>query len=145
MNKCFTILALTIVVPSLVFGYEARTQDSAGKIIGTWKSLDNVNDEPQAVITIKRSGKELEGHFVFRGLTVKGKENVTLDLPITDVTFDGTTFSLRVTFPETEKMVVTDWELKLRNDNEASFVMIKEDGKAVEDAPSFVMKRAKTN
>ena len=64
--------------------------------------------------------------------------------PFTNASFDGTTFSFRVTFPGTEK-IVTDWELKLRNDDEANFDMVKENGKPAEDAPSFVMKRARTN
>ncbi len=144
MNKFFTIVALTIFASSLVFSNEAKIQDSASRIVGTWKSLNDVNGEPQAVITINRLGKQLEGKFVFRGLTVKGQKNVTLDLPITNITFDGTTFSLKVTFPEPDR-TVTDWELKLRNDNEASFGLIKEGGKIVEDAPSFVMKRTKTS
>ena len=64
--------------------------------------------------------------------------------PITNVSFDGATFSFGVTFPGLEKMV-TDWELKLRKDDEAAFDMIKENGSPAEDAPSFVMKRARTN
>jgi hypothetical protein len=64
--------------------------------------------------------------------------------PITNVSFDGATFSFGVTFPGPGKMV-TDWELKIRNDDEAGFEMVKENGKPVEDAPSFVLKRARTN
>jgi hypothetical protein len=144
VNKFFTIVTLVIIVSSLAFGYEAGKQDNTGRVVGIWKSLNDVNGAPQAVITVNRSGGQFEGKFVFRGLTVNGQENVTLELPITNVSFDGTTFSFRVTFPEPEKSV-TDWELKLRNGNDAEFDMVKENGKPVEDAPSFVMKRARTN
>jgi len=144
MNKFFTIVTLTIIVSSLAFSYEVGKQDNTRRIVGIWKSLDNVNNEPQAVVTINKSEKQLEGKFVLRGLTVSGQENVTVELPITNASFDGTTCSFRVTFTGPEKMV-TDWELKLRNDDEAGFDMVKENGQPVEDAPSFVMKRARTN
>ena len=145
MNGFFSIVALAILASSPVIGYESRLQDNADKIVGTWKSLNDVNGEPQAVITINRSGNQLEGKFIFRGVTWKGRENVTLELPITNITFDGKMFSLKVTFPEPDR-TVTDCELRLRNDNDASFSLIREDGNTVEDdAPSFVMKRAKTN
>jgi hypothetical protein len=144
VNKFFTFVTLTIIVSSLAFGFEAGKQDNTGRIVGIWKSLNDINGEPQAVITVNRSGKQLEGKFVFRGLTVNGEENVPLELPITNVSFDGTTLSFKVTFPEPEKSV-TDWELKLRKDDEAGFDLVKEDGKPVENAPSFEMKRAKTN
>ena len=144
MNKFFTIVTLTIIVSSLAFGYEAGKQDNTGRIVGVWKSINNIDNEPQAVVTVNRSEKQLEGKFVLRGLTFNGQENVTVELPITNASFDGTTFSFKVTFPGTEK-IVTDWELKLRNDDEANFDMVKENGKPAEDAPSFVMKRARTN
>lgn len=142
MNKFFAIVALTIFASSLVLGYEVRKQDNTGRIVGTWRSLNDVNGEPQAVLTINRSGKQLEGKFVFRGLSVNGQENVTLELPITNMTFDGMTLSFRVSFPDPDKSV-TDWEFKLRSDDEAGLGLIKEDRKTVEDAPSFVMKRPK--
>lgn len=144
MNKFFTIVTLIIIVSSLAFGSEAGKQDNTSRIVGIWKSLNDVNGAPQAVVTVTRLEKQLEGKFVFRGLTVNGEENATVELSITNVSFDGTTFSFRVTFPGPEKLV-TDWELKLRNDNEAGFDMVKENGKPAEDAPSFVMKRARTN
>lgn len=144
MNKFFTIVTLTIIVSSLAFGYEAGKQDNTGRIVGVWKSINNIDNEPQAVVTVNRSEKQLEGKFVLRGLTFNGQENVTVELPITNASFNGTTFSFRVTFPGTEKMV-TDWELKLRKDDEAAFDMVKENGSPAEDAPSFVMKRARTN
>lgn len=144
MNKFFTIVTLTIIVSSLAFGYEAGKQDNTGRIVGVWKSINNIDNEPQAVVTVNRSEKQLEGKFVLRGLTFNGQENVTVELPITNASFNGTTFSFRVTFPGTEKMV-TDWELKLRKDDEAAFDMVKENGNPAEDAPSFVMKRARTN
>jgi hypothetical protein len=144
VNKFFTIVTLTIIVSSLAFGYEAGKQDNTGRIVGVWKSINNIDNEPQAVVTVNRSEKQLEGKFVLRGLTFNGQENVTVELPITNASFNGTTFSFRVTFPGTEKMV-TDWELKLRKDDEAAFDMVKENGNPAEDAPSFVMKRARTN
>ena len=144
MNKFFTIFTVTIIVSSLAFGYEVGKQDNIGRIIGVWKSINNINDEPQAIVTVNKSEKQLEGKFVLRGLTFNGQENVTVELPITNASFNGTTFSFRVTFPGTEKMV-TDWELKLRKDDEAAFDMVKENGNPAEDAPSFVMKRARTN
>jgi hypothetical protein len=144
VNKFFTIVTLTIIVSSLAFGYEVGKQGNTGRIVGVWKSINNINNEPQAVVTVNKSEKQLEGKFVFRGLTHNGQENVTLELPITNASFDGTAFSFRVTFPGTEKMV-TDWELKLRKDDEAAFDMVKENDKPAEDAPSFVMKRARTN
>lgn len=144
MNKFFTIITVTIIVSSLAFGYEVGKQDNIRRIIGVWKSINIINDEPQAVVTVNKSEKQLEGKFVLRGLTFNGQENVTVELPITNASFNGTTFSFRVTFPGTEKMV-TDWELKLRKDDEAAFDMVKENGNPAEDAPSFVMKRARTN
>lgn len=144
MNKFFTIVTLIIIVSSLAFGSEAGKQDNTSRIVGIWKSLNDVNGAPQAVVTVTRLEKQFEGKFVFRGLTVNGEENATVELSITNVSFDGTTFSFRVTFPGPEKLV-TDWELKLRSDNEAGFDMVKENGKPAEDAPSFVMKRARTN
>ena len=144
MNKFFTIFTVTIIVSSLAFGYEVGKQDNIGRIIGVWKSINNINDEPQAIVTVNKSEKQLEGKFVLRGLTFNGQENVTVELPITNASFNGITFSFRVTFPGTEKMV-TDWELKLRKDDEAAFDMVKENGNPAEDAPSFVMKRARTN
>lgn len=144
MNKFFTIVTLTIIVSSLAFGYEVDKQDNTGRIVGVWKSINNTNNEPQAVVTVNRSEKQLEGKFVLRGLTHDGQENVTVELTITNASFDGTTLSFRVTFPGPEK-IVTDWELKLRNDDEAAFDMVKENGEPAEDAPSFVMKRARTN
>jgi hypothetical protein len=144
VNKFFTIITVTIIVSSLAFGYEVGKQDNIRRIIGVWKSINIINDEPQAVVTVNKSEKQLEGKFVLRGLTFNGQENVTVELPITNASFNGTTFSFRVTFPGTEKMV-TDWELKLRKDDEAAFDMVKENGNPAEDAPSFVMKRARTN
>ncbi len=79
MNKFFTIVTLTIIVPFLAFGYEVGKQDNTDRIVGVWKSLNNVNNEPRVVVTVNRSEKQ------------------------------------------------------------------KENGKSAEDAPSFVMKRARTN
>lgn len=144
MNKFFTGMVLIALASLSVFADKATGQDDTGKIVGIWKSLNDVNGEPQTVITINRSGTRLEGKFVFRGLTVNEQENVTLEIPITNIAFDGKTLSFRATFPEPGKEV-TDWELKLRNDNEAGFNLVRENGKPVEDAPSFVMKKEKAN
>jgi hypothetical protein len=144
MNKLPTIIALSIVVSSLAFGYEIKKQASASKIIGVWKSLNDVNGEPQVILTINNADNKLNGKFVFRGLTVNGEENVRLEIPLTNIIFDGTTLSFRATFSDQEK-VATDWELRLRNESEASFVMTKEEGKPIEDAPQFTMQRANRN
>ena len=79
MYKFFTIVTLTIIVSSLAFSYEVGKQDNTDRVVGIWKSLKNINSEPQAVVTVNRSEKQ------------------------------------------------------------------KENGKPAEDAPSFVMKRARTN
>jgi hypothetical protein len=144
MKKLFTLVSLLMVASALTFGNEIKEQSQSSKVVGVWKSFDDVNGEPQAVIAIKNNGNKLEGHFVFRGLTVEGKDNVTLEFPLANVTFDGTLFSFNVTFPEPEK-TVTDWELKLRSDNEAGLAMTKEEGKPVEEALTFLMKRANGN
>ena len=144
MNKLFTIVTMTIIVSSLAFGYEASKQADVSKLVGVWKSIEDVNGEPQAVITINKTGKQVDGKFVFRGLTVNERDNITIDVPLTNISFDGSTFSFKVAFPGPERMVV-DWELILRNENEAGLGLTKEDGKPVENAPSFVMKRAKSN
>jgi hypothetical protein len=91
-------------------------------------------------VTIKKTSDKINGSFVFRGLTVNGRDNVTLELPIGNASFDGTVLSFKLDFPDTEK-TATEWELKLRSDSEGDFMLVKENGKPIEDAPSFVMKR----
>ena len=144
MKKISAICVVIVTISSLAFGYENKVQDATDKLVGTWKSDEVVNGEPQAVLTINRIDNKLSGSFVFRGVTVKGRENVTLELALSNLVFDGTTLSCRVTIPET-KMVTTDWALRLLRENEASFDLTKEEGESVEDAPSFRMKRAKAN
>ncbi len=140
MNKFITIAALTIIFSSLAFGYGDLKQDNAGKIVGTWKSLNEINGAPQTVISITRAGNQFEGKFVMRGLTANGKDDASVELPIATASFDGNAFSFSVTFPEPEKMV-TEWRLKPHSDDEAEFEIVKENGKPVENTVSFVMKR----
>ena len=144
MKKISAISVVIVTISSLAFGYEIKVQDATDKLVGTWKSDEIVNGEPQAVLTINRIDNKLSGSFVFRGVTVEGRENVTLELALSNLVFDGTTLSCRVTIPETKK-VMTDWALRLLRENEASFDLTKEEGESVEDAPSFRMKRAKGN
>ena len=142
--KNLPVLCILIILFSLAYGDEIKNQDLADKVVGTWKSLDQANGESQAVLTVKKAANKLSGSFVFRGLTVNGREDSSIELSLADVVFDGTTLTFKVTFPEPEK-VTTEWALKLRSDNEAKFDMTSEGGKPVEDAPSFVMKRAKAD
>ena len=144
MKKLSALCIVIGVICSLAYGNETKNQDLTDKVVGTWKSLDHANGESQAVLTIKKIENKLSGSFVFRGLTVNGQEDSSLELSLKDIVFDGATLSFIVTFPEPEKMT-TEWAMKLRSDNEAKFDMIKEAGKPVKDAPSFVMKRAKVD
>jgi hypothetical protein len=142
MKKLPVLCIMIIIIFSLAYGDETTNQDLTDKVVGTWKSLDQANGESQAVLTIKKIENRLSGTFIFRGLTVNGEENSSLELSLKDIVFDGATLSFIVTFPEPEK-TTTEWSLKLRSDNEAKFDMTREAGKPVEDAPSFIMKRAK--
>jgi hypothetical protein len=144
MKKLPALCILIIVICSLAYGDATKNQDLTDKVAGTWKSLDQAKGESQAVLTIKKVENKLTGSFVFRGLTINGQENSSVELSLTDVIFDGTTLTFKATFPEPEK-VTTEWALTLRSDNEAKFDMTREAGKPIEDAPSFVMKRAKSN
>ena len=143
MRMVGAICALTIILSVIAHGYKAVVQDNSGKIVGTWNSLNEINGAPQVVLEIKRTGKQYGGKFVFRGLTVNGKEDVTVELQITNASFEGNTFSFRAMFPEPEKKV-TDWRLNLHSDDEADFEITREEDKPVENSISFVMKRSRT-
>jgi hypothetical protein len=140
MTKIFILVALAMTFSSLTFESIFNEQEAADRIVGVWKSSAEMDGQPQAVVTIKKTSDKINGSFVFRGLTVNGRDNVTLELPIGNASFDGTVLSFKLDFPDTEK-TATEWELKLRSDSEGDFMLVKENGKPIEDAPSFVMKR----
>jgi hypothetical protein len=141
VNKVSTLVALIFIASSFALGNEIGKQDAASRVIGTWNSQAEVDGHPQAVLTIKKADDKLGGSFVFRGLTVNGQENITFELLLTDVSFDGRLLSCKVIFPAPEK-TVTEWEMKLRGDDEAGFTIVKEAGKHVEEGPFFILKRA---
>ncbi len=142
MNKFLLFVTLLMIVSTFAIGNEV-SQDQKNKLVGVWKSVEIVKDEPQAVLTIKNAGNGLEGNFILRGLTVEEKEDVAVEVPLTNISINGTTCSFQVTFQQGAEKMVVDWELKLQNDNEAKFAWTKEDGKPVEDTSvlTFMMKR----
>ena len=144
MKKSSALGIFFVVLSSLAYSYEINQQDATGRIVGTWKSLEMVNGESQAVLTISRNDNKLSGGFVFRGVTIDGRENSTVELALSNIVYDGTTLSFSVTFPGAEKLK-TDWALKLQGENEGNFNLTREEGKSIEDGPSFKMKRAKPN
>jgi hypothetical protein len=141
-SSLIVALSLSVMISSITLGSVLNKQEASNKIIGVWKSTAEIEGEPQVVLTIKKTGDKLEGSFVFRGLTVNGRENVTLEPLITNPSFDGTVLSFKVTFPDPDK-TATEWELKLRSEHEAGLMIIKEDGNPVAEGPSFVMKRVR--
>jgi hypothetical protein len=119
-------------------------QDDSSKIVGVWKSLNLENGKPLAEVKIQKADDKLTGVLTLRDLSHEGKENLTMEFPLTNLAFDGKTLSFNMTLPEPEKAVTT-WEFIPRGDEEARLAIVKENNAAVEDGPVFVMKRMKAN
>lgn len=136
------LFALAFVMATLPSAFSR--QDDSGKIVGVWKSLNLENGKPLAEVTIQKADDKLTGMLTLRGLTHEGKENLTMEFPITNLAFDGKALSFNLTLPEPEK-AVTVWEFIPRGDEEARLALVKEKDAPVEDGPVFVMKRVKAN
>ena len=136
------LFVLGFVMTAWSFAF--HQQDDSGKIVGIWKSLNVENGKPLAEVTIQKAEDKLTGILTLRGLTHDGKENLTMEFPLTDLAFDGKVFSFNMTLPEPEK-AVTAWEFIPRGVEEARLAIVKENNAAVEDGPVFVMKRMKAN
>lgn len=138
------ILLILAIAMFMGAGQETSRQDVFGNIVGSWKSLDKESGESLAEVTLAKVDGKLTGSVLLRGLIQDGK-TLSLEFPMTDVTFDGKTLSCKLTFQDAKEKSVTVWEFLLRGDEEARFAILKDNDKPVEDGPVFVMKRVKTN
>src|SRR5687768_8178205 len=96
---------ITLLLPTLCVTFltaTAQQKEATNRILGTWRSLDHIDGEPQTALTIKRDADKLSGTAVLRGLTQGNDNNITLELPFSDTKFDGEVLTLTLKFPGPE-------------------------------------------
>lgn len=144
MKTLLLILVFAVGLSLIAVGKEASRQDAFGKVVGSWKSLDKEDGQSLAEAKLTNIDGKLTGSVLLRGLVQDGKP-VSLELPMTDVAFDGKILSFKLTFQDAKEKSVTVWEFLLRSDDEARLAGLKDNDKPIEDGPVFVMKRVKAN
>jgi len=110
------------------------------RLIGQWLSDERFEAQPRVALTIRQDGATHAGVAVLRGLTEGENDRATLMLSFCAADWDGQRLVFKT---EIADEGVTAWELRLTKGNEATLRVLAEDGKPIEEGPSWRMAKKK--
>ena len=118
-------------------GQAPSTADTRA-VRGEWRSREQVGDRPRATVVVRDEDGTLAGSLTLLGMTQGGDDRATLRVPFRHAGWDGTTLTFDTALGDEG---TTRWALVVKPVGDAMLRPTTEEGKVVEDAPTWEMSR----
>ena len=106
--------------------------------IGDWRSREQLDNQPRATVVVQEDAGTLAGSLTLLGLTNGADDRATLRVPFRGAQWDGTTLTFETVLPDEG---TSRWTLRLLATGRATLALTAEDGKPIEQGPSWDMLR----
>jgi hypothetical protein len=117
---------------------QAPSTANTGAVRGEWRSREQFGDQPRATVVVHEEDGTLAGTLTLLGMTEGADDRATLRVPFRVAGWDGTTFTFDTALGNEG---TTRWVLVVTPAGDATLRPTTEEGKAVEDAPTWAMSR----
>ena len=107
--------------------------------IGEWRSREQFDNAPRTTLVVHNDAATLAGSLTLLGMTRRGDDRATMTVPFRGAVWDGSTLTFETVLPDNEGK--SRWTLRLLPTGTATLFPTGDDGRPVEDGPTWEMIR----
>jgi hypothetical protein len=114
------------------------SQGDTGAVRGEWRSREQFEEQPRAAVVVREEAGTLAGTLTLLGMTRGADDRATLRVTFRGAKWDGVTLGFETELGSEGR---TRWALRLTPAGDATLRPTTDDGKPIEDGPTWEMSR----